>query len=172
MPRRSNKRRQNKLSVDRVGPASLPYIDVVTDELVTIATTYKNVYGYTVKQLMPSLQVAVPRLIRFRKFKLQFGPTEISSGSVQEPVGVQLGALDAVTNQILPVTQMMTLSEVNPRTMSFNLPAEFSRWYPTDSGVVQLYVFVFNINKTATTSFLSVRIEATVNVQIPEPTKL
>jgi len=172
MPRRSNKRKQNKLSVDRVGPASMPYIDVTTDKLVTLPSTYKNIYGYTVKQLLPSLQTAVPRLVRFRRFKLQFGPTEISSGSVQEPVGVQLGALDAVTNQVLPVTQMMTLSEVNPRTMSFNLPAEFSRWYPSASSVAQLYLFVYNINSTATTSFISVRMEATVNVQIPEPTPI
>jgi len=172
MPRRNNKRKYNKLSMDRVGPASMPYIDVTTDKLVTISSVYKNVYGYTVKQLLPSLITAVPRLVRFRKFKLQFGPTEISSGSVQEPVGVQLGALDAVTNQILPVTQMMTLSEVNPRTMTFNLPAEFSRWYPSNSGVAQLYVFVFNINSTATISFISVRIDATVNVQIPEPTPI
>jgi len=172
MPKRNSKRNNNKMSVDRVGPASLPYMDVTTDKLTTVASTYSNTYAYAFKQLLPSLQAGVPRLVRFRKFKIQFGPSEISSGTIQEPVGVQLAALDVVTNQILPVTSMQTLSEVNPRTMSFTLPPEFSRWYETSSTVTPLYINVYNINGASVTSFFSVRIEAFANVQIPDPTPI
>jgi len=172
MPKRNNRRNNNKMSVDRVGPASLPYIDVTTDKLSTVASIYVNTYQYAIKQLLPSLQGGIVRVVRFRRFKLQFGPSEITSGTIQEPVGVQLAALDVVTNQVLPVSSMQILSEVNPRTMTFTLPPEFSRWYQSNDTVLQLFVKVYNINQSSTVSNVSIRIEAMVNVQIPEPTAI
>jgi hypothetical protein len=172
MPKRNNRRSKNKMNVDRVGLISNKFIDVTTDKLFTTISVYKTQYKYQVDQLLPSILSTKTRLVRFRRFHLEFSSTEAGPGFTGESVGVQANAVDVVTGNLIPVTKMMILSETNPRSMSFTLPSEFSRWYLTNSTVYQLFIDVFNLQLSANQSLFSVKIQATVDLQIPEPTQI
>lgn len=161
--------RNNNQKASRVGPAAIKYIDIVTDKLATTASTYRTDYYYNVKQLLPTLQAAKSRFARFKRFVMNFSPTEAQLGTSLQQVGVQLEALDVTTGYFIPVTKMLTLSETNPRTLSFNLGTEFARWFRSDDSSKIILIAVYNIASVPTVTDFTVTVRSEVDLQLPEP---
>lgn len=163
--------RNNNNKASRVGPASIKYIDIVTDKLASAANTYKVQYPYNIPQLLPSLQSQKPRLVRFRRFILNFSPTEPAVPNAGTTATmVQLEVIDPVTGNPVPCTKAMTLSETNPRSLSFSLGSEFSRWQLQTDGFKPLIVSVFNPIQGAPVNDFTVTIRSEIDLQMPEPT--
>jgi hypothetical protein len=168
--KRRSRRNNNKAS--RVGPASLRYIDIVSDRISTTASTYKTQYPYQIKQLLPSLQnTSKKRLVRFRRFELSFSPLESATPATENiPVSIQLEAIDPVTGNPVPCTRVMNLSETNPRSISFTIGTEFERWFYQDDPFKPLIISVYNMQSAAPVSNFTVVIRSEVDAQMSEPT--
>jgi hypothetical protein len=170
--KRQNRKRNNNGAVARVGPPSVKYIDLVTDKASTVASTYKTQQAYQVKQLLPSLISTKQRLVRFRRFVVNFSSVEPDTGAIPASVGVMLESVDPVTGTMIPITRMIQLSEANPRTLSANLGSEFGRWFYTTDNFKVLIVSIYNIPEVSFVNDFTITIRAEVDLQIPEPTKV
>jgi hypothetical protein len=100
---------------------------------------------------------------------MNFSPTEAQLGTSLQQVGVQLEALDVTTGYFIPVTKMLTLSETNPRTLSFNLGTEFARWFRSDDSSKIILIAVYNIASVPTVTDFTVTVRSEVDLQLPEP---
>jgi ABC-type spermidine/putrescine transport system permease subunit II len=66
-------------------------------------------------------------------------------------MSVQLAVYDQVTGNVIPMTNVIPLSETNPRTLSMSVPAEFSRWYQTvDNSAALWSIVIYNPTSVAT----------------------
>jgi hypothetical protein len=82
---------------------------------------------------------------------VRFSPTEAALGMLEQ-MSVQLAVYDQVTGNILPMTNLTPLSETNPRSLSFRVPNEFSRWFQTTDTNALWSVVVYNPTLSAVTT--------------------
>jgi hypothetical protein len=169
MPSKHKSAKSNSRRSHTRGPPTQRFQDIVSRELTTLTTTYQNSSTFSTSTLLPSLNVTThKRTVRIRRINCQFGPTEITSPGTQ--TAVQLAAVDLATQVVVPMTRMMTLSEVNPRSLSFSLPAQFSRWLLSNDDTTLFQITIFNISSSATVVPFSVRITSSVDMAPADPT--
>jgi hypothetical protein len=82
---------------------------------------------------------------------VRFSPTEAALGMLEQ-MSVQLAVYDQVTGNVLPMTNLTPLSETNPRSLSFRVPNEFSRWFQTTDPNALWSVVVYNPTLSAVTT--------------------
>jgi hypothetical protein len=146
-----SKRNVNMRSTDL---PSQTFQSTVTREIQTVASTYQNASIFSTVQGLPDFASSTTvRMARFRRVVVKFSPTEAALGTLEQ-MNVQLAVYDPVTGNILPMTRLSPLSETNPRSLSFSLPNEFSRWfYTTDSGPLwSIVVYNPTLASTVTTT--------------------
>lgn len=123
----------------------------VSREVQTVASTYQNASIFDTKQGLPDFaSSSIVRMARLRRVRVKFSPTEAALGSLEQ-MSVQLAVYDQVTGNVIPMTNVIPLSETNPRTLSMSVPAEFSRWYQTvDNSAALWSIVIYNPTSVAT----------------------
>jgi hypothetical protein len=144
-----SKRGANSRSTDL---PSQTFQSVVTREVQTIAGNYQNASIFSTVQCLPDFHSSTTvRMARLRRVTVRFSPTEAALGMLEQ-MSVQLAVYDQVTGNILPMTNLTPLSETNPRSLSFRVPNEFSRWFQTTDTNPLWSVVVYNPTLSAVTT--------------------
>ncbi len=147
---RSRSRGRVAVTPALTSPSSLPYRQIIRSQI--LCNSGSTVQSYTYAQLASDL--ASNRMVRPTRFMVTYAPT--APQVTQLTVYAQLGYVDLVSSQVIPMSEAILLSSVNPSYALGQIPSP----YRTNAGSSQSLLVITLYNPTATALTISVEITA------------
>jgi hypothetical protein len=125
------------------GRLNPPFQTVVNRQFQTTAGVFLSYTNFTYNNLLGDLSSSA-RLCKLKSVVVEMAPLYVGSSGSYQNISIQLRGFDPRSTNYCPMTDLITLSNVNPTRVRCSFPSDMMGWFATTSSTVAFEVGFYN----------------------------